>query len=163
MPTDRRIAIIIIGGAKAGKSSVIRALTGAGNPTRKGAPKYDLEDRYGNTRRFLIIHSSPQEKNIPPTRFLSSRPYDEICKVQHDVLILGLQMNHRWDASQYINLLMQQGYDVRVVFIENPTAHLRNYVVSNNIPYIVRLYMQGNTPSDPFRIAADIRRSVWPP
>ena len=158
---NRRCAIVIIGDRETGKSSIIRALTGTG--TVRGPPVYHLRDRYGNVRRFLVLHTSPQENGVAPQRFINTHPYDSITTVPHDALVIGLEMTYRWNAQLYIDILRQLDYEVRVALTQDPDRQLMSYLTTNDIAYIVCPYRQGNTFADPFEVASYIRRSIWPP
>ncbi len=174
-----KIAIMVISNPNSGKSSVIRALTGVGNvisrrgPLSSVPPVYRLYDRLGNIINALVIHTSPQERNVPPNQFLSKAPYKHIRTLPHDTLILGLEELRPWPATQYIDILIRLSYDVRVVLLsQNPASSILSYLQQNNIPYLHLPYdpntRRGPPPLiDPFHAACVIRRSqnppIWPP
>ena len=166
-----KIAIVIIGNPGNGKSSVIRALTGAGNirPLRKGgstAPIYRLIDRQGRDFQCLVIHSAPQERGVSPQNFLAVSPYTDIRVKNHDVLVLALEEHYKnWSAGDYIDILLNLCYDVRAVIIsQRPLGQTIQYLQNKGITYIHIPYKIGNQFNDPFNVATRIRGStIWPP
>ncbi len=162
-------AILLLGGPKSGKSTLIRALTGVYRNRL-----VHLKSLGGSRLRAFVVDASPHEMGMrkhPPRNFLNmfERKWG-IRRNQYDMFIGSLHPNARrpeFLPERYIESLIAQGFDVKVAIIEkswdermqdsSSISRIETFLKGRNIRTI-RVDASG----DPNEEASMIRHELYP-
>jgi GTPase SAR1 family protein len=143
----KKYALFVVGERNSGKSTLIRSLTGCARNK-----VYNVRSLNGQPLRAFVSLSSPQEMgmlNHPPQNFPQSiETKYGVGRDQYDILISALELivanQSMYGYQQYINSVLNQGFDVRLAVIQtnwngtlaNPAevTAIRNFAQQRQIP-----------------------------
>jgi len=170
MSTQNKYALFIIGERDAGKSTLIRSLTGCGRNK-----VYNVKTLSGQPLRAFVSLNSPQEmgmSNHPPQNFPQSiESKYNVKRNDYDMLISALELvvgnQSQYGYQQYIQSVQNQGFDVRIAVIEtswnnvpansNELTTIQSFAQQRNI----RLTLV-NASNDPNAESSRIRQNLYP-
>jgi len=170
MSTKNKYALFVVGERDAGKSTLIRSLTGCGRNK-----VYDVKTLNGQALKAFVSLNSPQEmgmSNYPPQNFPQSieNKYN-VKRNDYDILISALELvvgnQTQYGYQQYIQSVQSQGFDVRIAVIQtgwnnvaanpNELQAIQNFAQQGKIPLILV-----NASSDPNVESSKVRHALYP-